>query len=98
MRDLAAWIVHAAEDRVAGPFNATGPTTMGAVIDSAKRVTGSTARPVEVAYFVPAGEPLTNNVDVDERGYVYIVDRGGLGLHVLALTGAARTIADLPTD
>jgi hypothetical protein len=56
------------------------------------------ARPVEVAYFVPAGEPLTNNVEVDERGYVYIVDRGGLGLHVLALTGAARTIADLPTD
>jgi hypothetical protein len=48
------------------------------------------ARPVEVAWFVPAGAPLTNNVEVDERGYAYIVDRGSLGLHVLELTGAAR--------
>jgi hypothetical protein len=53
------------------------------------------ARPVEVAYFVPAGEPLTNNVEVDERGFIYIVDRGGLGLHVLELEGAARAIAGL---
>ena len=50
--------------------------------------------PVEVAYFVPAGDPVTNNVEVDERGYVYIVDRGGLGLHILRLTGAAARIAD----
>ncbi len=56
VRDLAAWIVHAAEERVAGPFNATGPTTIGAVIDSAKRVTGSTARPVEVDDAFLAGE------------------------------------------
>jgi hypothetical protein len=49
--------------------------------------------PREVAYFIPAGSPLTNNVEVDERGYVYIVDRGALGLHVLGLTGAARAIA-----
>ena len=54
------------------------------------------ARPVEVAYFIPEGEPLTNNVEVDERGYVYIVDRGSLGLHVLELTGAARRIAESP--
>ena len=51
------------------------------------------ARPVEVAHFIPAGAALTNNVEVDERGYVYIVDRGGLGLHVLELTGAARAVA-----
>ena len=36
-------------------------------------------RPVEVAHFMPAGNPLTNNVEVDDRGYVYIVDRGALG-------------------
>jgi nucleoside-diphosphate-sugar epimerase len=48
VRDLAAWIVTLAEDRLAGPFNATGPTTMGAVVDAAKRMTGSSARPVEV--------------------------------------------------
>ena len=37
VRDLAAWIVTAAEERLAGPFNATGPATMGAVIDAARR-------------------------------------------------------------
>ena len=51
------------------------------------------SRPVEVAYFIPEGDVLTNNVEVDERGYVYIVDRGSLGLHILELTGAARRIA-----
>jgi hypothetical protein len=54
------------------------------------------ARPVEVAWFVPSGSPLTNNVEVDERGYVYAVDRGSLGLHVLELAGAARRIAYPP--
>jgi hypothetical protein len=36
----------------------------------------------------------TNNVEVDDRGYVYIVDRANTGLHVLELTGAARDIAN----
>jgi hypothetical protein len=36
----------------------------------------------------------TNNVEVDDRGYVYIVDRANTGLHILELTGAARDIAD----
>jgi len=38
----------------------------------------------------------TNNVEVDERGYVYIVDRANTGLHILRLTGEARAIAPLP--
>ena len=36
----------------------------------------------------------TNNVEVDERGYIYIVDRANTGLHILELTGPARAIAD----
>ena len=36
----------------------------------------------------------TNNVEVDDRGYIYAADRANTGLHILALTGAARQIAD----
>jgi len=35
----------------------------------------------------------TNNVEVDERGYVYIVDRANTGMHILQLTGEARKAA-----
>ncbi len=37
----------------------------------------------------------TNNVETDDRGYVYIVDRAGTGMHVLELTGDARAVAGL---
>ncbi len=40
----------------------------------------------------------TNNVEVDDRGYIYIVDRANTGMHILELTGPARKIADLPTQ
>jgi hypothetical protein len=36
----------------------------------------------------------TNNVEVDERGFIYIVDRANTGMHVLELTGAARAIIE----
>jgi hypothetical protein len=36
----------------------------------------------------------TNNVDTDERGYIYIVDRANTGLHILQLTGSAREIIE----
>ena len=36
----------------------------------------------------------TNNVDVDDRGYIYIVDRANTGMHILQLTGAARKVAN----
>lgn len=66
------------------------------------------ARPKEVAYYIPAattdqrcangagrcnGVIQTNNVEVDDRGYIYIVDRASGGMHILELTGAARAIA-----
>jgi hypothetical protein len=37
----------------------------------------------------------TNNVEVDDRGYIYIVDRAHTGMHILELIGAARAIAAL---
>jgi len=36
----------------------------------------------------------TNNLEVDDRGYIYIVDRANTGLHILQLSGSARKIAD----
>jgi hypothetical protein len=38
----------------------------------------------------------SNNVETDDRGYVYVVDRAGTGLHILEVTGQARAIAGLP--
>src|SRR6266550_1925498 len=38
----------------------------------------------------------TNNVEVDDLGYIYIVDRANTGMHILELTGAARSLANFP--
>ena len=38
----------------------------------------------------------SNNVETDDRGYVYIVDRANTGMHILELTGEARAVAGLP--
>ncbi|HEX7019839.1 MAG TPA: hypothetical protein VF159_07520, partial [Gemmatimonadaceae bacterium] len=40
----------------------------------------------------------TNNVEVDDRGYIYIVDRANTGLHILELSGAARRVANFPAN
>jgi hypothetical protein len=37
----------------------------------------------------------TNNVNIDDRGYIYAVDRASTGLHILELTGKAREIVGL---
>jgi hypothetical protein len=37
----------------------------------------------------------TNNVNIDDRGYIYALDRAKSGLHIVELTGAARAIAGL---
>ncbi len=38
----------------------------------------------------------SNNVETDDRGYIYVVDRANTGIHILELTGEARAIAGLP--
>jgi len=37
----------------------------------------------------------TNNVNLDDRGYIYALDRASTGVHILELTGKARVIAGL---
>lgn len=37
----------------------------------------------------------TNNVEVDDRGYIYIVDRANTGMHILRLSDEARREAGL---
>ena len=34
----------------------------------------------------------TNNVEADERGFVYLADRANTGLHIVRLTGEAAKI------
>ena len=56
--------------------------------------------PVEVGFYVPVAnvntvQPdgyMTNNVEVDNRGYVFVVDRNGAGMDILELHGTARSI------
>jgi nucleoside-diphosphate-sugar epimerase len=49
VEDLAAWLVHVAEDRVPGVFNALGDeTTLGAVLDACEAATGRRPAYVEV--------------------------------------------------
>ncbi len=56
-------------------------------------------QPREAGHFIPApaagrDAPIqTNNVEVDGRGYIYLADRAGHGLHIVRLTGEAAAIA-----
>ena len=60
--------------------------------------------PVEVGFYVPVSNAnttadgyMTNNLEVDNRGYVYAVDRNGAGLDILKVTGRAKRIG-FPND
>ncbi|MGH8315646.1 MAG: hypothetical protein ACRETU_10910, partial [Steroidobacterales bacterium] len=55
--------------------------------------------PTQVAFYVPVANAntdpagyMTNNVEVDNRGYIYIVDRNGAGMDILQLFGCAQQI------
>ncbi len=37
----------------------------------------------------------SNNVETDDRGYIYVVDRANTGLHILEVTGEARAVAGM---
>ena len=40
----------------------------------------------------------TNNPELDDRGYIYIADRAGTGMHILKLTGEAKRIVEEGND
>jgi hypothetical protein len=40
----------------------------------------------------------TNNLEVDDRGYVYAADRANTGMHILDVTGEAKRIARQPVE
>ncbi len=49
-------------------------------------------RPIEIGYYVPAcpaGQTAiqSNDIGMDERGLLYLVDRWGAGMHILEFTG-----------
>ena len=56
--------------------------------------------PVEVGFYVPVANAnttqpdgyMTNNVEVDNRGFIFATDRNGSGLDILELRGKARSI------
>jgi hypothetical protein len=56
--------------------------------------------PVEVGFYVPESNALTempdgymtNNLEVDDRGYILAVDRNGAGFDIIELRGKAKKI------
>ena len=56
--------------------------------------------PVEVGFYVPEANAntdpdagyMTNNVEVDNRGFIYVVDRNGAGMDIIDLQGTAKQI------
>jgi len=56
--------------------------------------------PAELAFYVPVANAnttqpdgyMTNNVEVDNRGFIYATDRNGSGLDILKLCGKAKSI------
>ena len=92
--------VHSSEENFRNPFY--GKLTSIAYFNGGVRIWDirEPQAPREVAFYVPEANALTdtdgymtNNVEIDNRGYVYIVDRNGAGMDILQLTGCAKQIA-----
>jgi hypothetical protein len=89
--------VHSSEENFRNPYY--GKLTFTSYFNAGVRTWDirNPQGPVEVGFYVPAAPNntyMTNNVEVDNRGYVYIVDRIGNGLDILQLTGCAKQIVD----
>ena len=95
--------VHSSEENFRNPLY--GKLTVLAYFTGGVRVWDirEPQAPVEVAFYVPESNAntsadgyMTNNVEVDNRGYIIAVDRNGAGLDILQLMGPARNIVFPP--
>jgi hypothetical protein len=93
--------VHSVEENFNNPFY--GKLTALAYFNGGIRIWDirEPQAPREVAFYVPEADALTdpdgymtNNVEIDDRGYIYVVDRNGAGMDILQLNGCAKQIAD----
>jgi len=93
--------VHSSEENFNNPYY--GKLTAIAYFNGGVRIWDiqEPQAPREVAFYVPESNAntdpdgyMTNNVEIDNRGYVYIVDRNGAGMDILELTGCAKQIVD----
>ena len=92
--------VHSSEENFANPFY--GRVTFLAYFTGGVRAFDirEPQTPVEVGFYVPESNALTempdgymtNNLEVDNRGYVLAVDRNGAGLDIIELFGKAKKI------
>jgi 2'-hydroxyisoflavone reductase len=77
-RDLAAWLVDLAEQRIAGPFNGTAPpgrTTMREALEAAVQATGSGAR----LHWVPDDVLVAHDVEPWDELPLWIPPATGAG-------------------
>jgi hypothetical protein len=92
--------VHSSEENFTNPFY--GRLTFLAYFTGGVRAYDirEPQTPAEVAFYVPESNALTqmpdgymtNNLEVDDRGYILAVDRNGAGLDILELHGKAKQI------
>jgi len=96
--------VHSSEENFRNPFYAR--LTFLAYFTGGIRIWDirDPQAPQEVGFYVPVANQnttatgyMTNNVEVDNRGFVYAVDRNGSGLDILRVTGRAKRVA-FPND
>jgi hypothetical protein len=91
--------VHSSEENFANPYY--GKLTSIAYFNGGVRIWDirEPQAPREIAFYVPVANELTdtdgymtNNVEIDNRGLIYIVDRNGAGMDILELTGCAKLV------
>jgi hypothetical protein len=97
--------VHSSEENFRNPYY--GKLTFIAYFTGGVRVWDirEPQAPEEVAFYVPEANAnttqpdgyMTNNLEVDNRGFIYATDRNGSGLDILELRGKAKRIG-LGTD